>query len=169
MFSLSDLTPDREPFDLGDGRLVYFRNKADFDLQELAAWERLLKAMEQVVSMRKKATNEQQYAYAANKSSTAARELIGLVLPELPADVRDRLTEGQIDQLATMCILVASGQMRGAGATEAQLLAIAEKHPDLPAEFIASLNRAQANRLLNGEVEDTAVPEKKATDRQKAN
>lgn len=169
MFSLSDLSPDREPFDLGDGRTIYFRNKADFDLQELAAWERLRKTMAQVTDMRQKAASEQQHAYAASKSDTAARELIALVLPDLPSEISSRLHEGQIDQLAAMCIMAASGQMRGMTATPEQLATIAEKFPDLPAEFVASLTRSQVGRLLHTAVDEDAAPvEKKAHARQKA-
>jgi hypothetical protein len=163
MFSLSDLTPEREPFDLGNGQTIHFRNRSDFDLQELAAWERLRKTMEKVVEMRRKAADEQQHAFASTKSETAARELISLILPDLPSEILTRLTSGQIDHLAAMCITVASGQMRGAAANEAQLAEIAQRYPDLPAEFVASLNRSQAARLLGEE----AAPEKKARGRQR--
>lgn len=156
MFSLSDLTPAREPFDLGDGRAIYFRNKADFDLQELAAWERLRRAYKSVTDLREKAQNEEQYAYASRKSEQASREIIGLVLPDLPSEVRDRLTAGQIDQLSAICQMVARGDLRRSSASDEQLAAMAEKFPELPSEFIAGLTRHQAQLLLGNDEQEAA-------------
>ena len=147
MLSLSKLRPPREPFDLGD-RVIYFRTRADFDMQEMAAWEQLQQTYGQVKKMREKAGSEQQYASAAQKSDRASRELIALVLPDMPASVIDGLTAGQVDQLATMCLVVASGQYGAGSAPEEQLAEAGERFPDLPADFLASLTRTQMRMLL---------------------
>lgn len=147
MLSLSKLQPAREPFDLGD-QVVYFRTKQDFDLQELAAWERLQRTYSQVKKMREKAGSEEQYASAGRKSDQASRELIALVLPDLPSDVMDSLTAGQIDQLATMCVVVATGSYGNGSPSEDDLSAAAERYPDLSSEFLASLSRAQMHLLM---------------------
>ena len=89
-FSLANLQPDGEPFDLGD-RVIYFRNKQDFDLQELAAWQRLQKTVQNVVKMREKAQSEQQHVSASAKSYEAAKEIINLVLPDLPGKTFESL------------------------------------------------------------------------------
>lgn len=158
MFSLSDLSPSQEPFDLGNGRTIYFRNKQDFDLQELAAWERLRKTMADVTKMRQSSKSEEQHALATQKSNRAARELIGLILPDLPSDILEKLDAGKIDHLASMCIMVASGQLRAGAPDEEQLITLAEKWPDLPSVFLTTLTRRQATILL-GEEEETAVPD----------
>ena len=146
-FSLANLQPDGEPFDLGD-RVIYFRNKQDFDLQELAAWQRLLKTMQNVVKMREKAQNEQQHVSASAKSYEAAKEIINLVLPDLPGKTFEGLTAGQVDHLATMCISVASGSMRANPASiELQAMVLA-RYPDLPEEFAKSLTHGQVQMLL---------------------
>lgn len=155
MFSLADLSPAREPFDLGNGRLIYFRNTQDFDLQELAAWQRLRKTMGDVVKMRQSSKSEEQHAVATRKSNQAAKEMIALVLPDLPSDILASLDAGKVDQLGSMCITVASGQLRGVAAGEDDLIALAEKYPDLPSEFLATLTRRQAKLLLGDEEEET--------------
>jgi hypothetical protein len=160
MFSLSDLSPTQEPFDLGNGRIIYFRNKQDFDLQELAAWERLRKTMGDVTKMRQSSKSEEQHALATQKSNRAARELISLILPDLSSDILEKLDAGKVDHLASMCIMVASGQLRGGSPSEDDLIALAEKWPDLPSEFLATLTRRQAQLLLGEDKgEETAVAE----------
>lgn len=161
MFSLSDLSPQKEPFDLGDGRIIYFRNKQDFDLQELAAWERLRKTMNDVVKMRGASKNEQQHVVASQKSFQAAKEVISLVLPDLPGSILDSLDAGKVDHLASMCITVASGTMRTGAGTQDQLVSMAEKFPELPSEFLASLSYGQARLLLDEPMEETTGPKKR--------
>lgn len=163
MFSLSDLSPAREPFDLGEGRTIYFRNKADFDLQELAAWERMRKAYKSVTDIRQKATTEEKYAYASQKSDGVSKEMIALVLPDLPTAVMEKLTAGQVDQLSAMCQMVARGELRRSNASDEQLAAMAEKYPELPSDFIASLTRHQAQMLLPDEDGNEDVAPKKTT------
>ena len=156
MLSLSNLTPVREQFDLGNGRFIEFRTKQDFDMQELAAWERLQKTYESVRKMRDKAASEQQHATASAKSDKASRELVGLVLPELPGQMMETLTAGQVDQLASMCIVVASGQYAAGSPSLDELAEAGVRWPDLPPEFIASLTRGQLRMLMAGEVEEAA-------------
>lgn len=154
-FSLSNLQPDREPFDLGD-KLIYFRNTQDFDLQELAAWQRLKKTMTNVVKMREKATTEDQHARASAKSLEASREYIALVLPDLPSTTLDSLNAGQIDHLASMCITVASGALRqNTASAELQAMVLA-RYPDLPEEFVQTLSHGQCQRLLPDEEPEPA-------------
>jgi len=150
-FSLKSLAPEREPFELGDGRTIYFRNKADFDLQELAAWERLRKTLNNVAKMREKSTSEEQHAHATKKSDKAAREMIALVLPDLPSDAG--LSAGQTDQLAAICINVASGMYAGSMGTEDEKTAVAEQYPNLPEAFIDVLSRRQIRLLITPEPE----------------
>jgi len=146
-FSLSNLQPDREPFDLGD-RIIHFRNKQDFDLQELAAWQRLQKTVQNVVKMREKAQNEQQHVSASAKSYEAAKEIINLVLPDLPGKTFESLTAGQVDHLASMCITVASGVMRQSAASPELQAMVMARYPDLPEAFVSALTHGQCQMLL---------------------
>jgi len=146
-FSLSNLQPDREPFDLGD-RIIHFRNKQDFDLQELAAWQRLQKTVQNVVKMREKAQSEQQHVSASAKSYEAAKEIINLVLPDLPGKTFESLTAGQVDHLASMCITVASGVMRQSAASPELQAMVMARYPDLPEAFVSALTHGQCQMLL---------------------
>ena len=148
MFSLADLTPARDPFELGDGRTIYFRNRADFDLQELAAWERLLKTLGDANKMKQSSKHEQQHIEATRRSDQAQREMIGLVLPDLPGDIMASLTAGKVKHLADICTSVASGQLRSSSPDQEQIAEAAALYPDLPRAFLTSLNRYQVGLLL---------------------
>lgn len=153
MFSLSKLTPDREPFDLGNGQTIYFRNRQDFDFQELAAWQRLSEEMKRVTKDRQGARNEQKHASISRRTQQTAMEIITLVLPELPNAILDGLTAGQVDQLAGMCITVCSGSLRSAAASIEDVEEAMRLYPDLNPEFLTSLNRQQMALLLKQETE----------------
>lgn len=155
-FSLANISPEREPFDLGD-KIIYFRNVQDFDMQELAAWQRLKKTMANVSKMREKAQTEDQHARATAKSQEACKEYISLVLPDMPGAVLESLSAGQLDHLASMCISVASGALRqNVASPELQEMVLA-KYPDLPEEFVKTLSHGQCQRLLP---ENEPEPEK---------
>lgn len=146
-FSIENLTPKKEAFDLGD-KVIYFRNAQDFDIQEFAAWRRLSTLMVEINRKRQKAETEEAHVRLTRKATIAAREIIALVLPEFPNDILDKYAVGKIDHLASICISVASGVFQqNAASPELQEMVLA-KYPDLPEEFIATLSHGQCQRLL---------------------
>lgn len=160
MFSLTTLNPNHEPFDLGNGVLIYFRNRQDFDFQEVAAWERITRGLSEVAKMREKANSEELFARAQKKNDSLCKELITLVLPDLPSEIFDSLTAGQIDGLASMCIQAARGDLRGRAPTASELAEAKAKFPNLPESFINSLTRGQIKLLMaddDAENDETAV------------
>lgn len=148
-FSLSDLQPDREPFDLGDGRTIYFRTTRDFDLTQFAAWKRLSQTMTSLHKQREKAGHsEEMHQRISEKVRVASLEIVNLGLPDIPADILSGLTVGQIDQLAAICIGVISGMHRNGAASLEQRAAILARYDNLPDEFVDSLSARQAALLL---------------------
>lgn len=148
MLSLKTLERERIPFELGDGRSIYFRTKADFDIPELGMWNDIQKRMQQVNKGREKATGDDKHAELSRKSNAACYDVIQLVLPDLPSDTLKGLKAGQVDHLAALCISIAAGAYQAQSAEPDQREEIGEKFPDLPDAFIATLSRSQAWLLI---------------------
>lgn len=149
----------QEPFDLGNGSTIYFRNAKQFDVQEYAAWNRLQRDLQGIGEKRKKAQTEQHYSYVEDKNLTLCRELIALVLPDIPKDTMDNLTASETDRLAAVCLAVASGRYHKGLVDEDVAREIENHYPSLPGEFIRSLTRNQAQKLLPVVQDETAVSE----------
>jgi hypothetical protein len=149
MLSLDGLQADKVPFELGDGKTIFFRMVRDFDLQEYAAWQRLqTKTFPNIKKRRETAVTDDQFAKAEAKNRVACVETVNLVLPDLPTDTLDALTPGQLDNLASMCIQVATGRYNNSQVGPDDISAIQEQYPDLPVSFINSLSKRQSALLL---------------------
>ena len=158
-FSLSSLQADSVPFDLGDGEKIFFRSAKEFDLQEYAAWQRLNRSFQNIAKQRDKAKTEQQQAHVEKKNVKLCKEMVFLVLPDIPTAVKDNLTPSQFDSLAGMCINVASGRHSNQLVDEDDAVKIKDAYPDLPDGFVRGLSRLQASLLLPEPEEETPVLE----------
>jgi len=147
-YSLNRLQAGRVPFDLGDGITVYFRGKKEFDLQEYAAWQRLNKRFRDIAKQRAAARGEEQAARVEQRNLTLCQEMIALVLPDFPSDAMAGLTPGQLDNLAGICINVASGTYAEGAPDDEDVTAVKDLYPELSHDFVHTLRRFQVEMLL---------------------
>lgn len=154
MFNLkSFVNPNSVAFDLGDGNEIYFKNKKDFDLQEFSAWQRLNARLTTLHARKGKLKTEDQFSKTAKEVNAISKEMIFLCLPDLPSDILNSLTHGQVDSLASTCINVA-GDIYGRSRIEADTVnKIKEQYSDLPEQFVHTLSRNQAALLIGREEE----------------
>ena len=149
---LQTLQRERTPFDLGDGREIYFRTTADFDIPQLGMWNDVRQRMTRIKKRRAKAAGDRAHADLSRQVESAALDVIHLVLPDLPDDILAGLTSGQVDHLAGLCLSVAGGTYQQE-TDEATQAAVAEKYPDLPEPFLETMTQEQADLLLAVEAE----------------
>lgn len=139
---------ERIPFELEDGRIIYFRTKADFDIPEMAMSQELSQRSTKLQAESEKAKTDAQRAQNSVRNQAWARDMIHLGLPDLPDDVLNGLTPGQIDNLARLCRNIVTSVYQTSLAELEQRAEIAAEFPELPEAFIVTLSRAQAWLLI---------------------
>ncbi len=155
MFSLKKVAEyEIDPFDLGKGQIINFRQYRDFNVNEIATWERVRRRVAQLGKQRDQANTQSKHEQLTKESQAACLEMIHLCLPELPEAVLAGLQPGQIDNLAAICITVASGTYRRGQADAADVKTCREMYPNLPPEFWDSVTAEQVKTLLGGDVQE---------------
>lgn len=149
MFSLKNVA-DHEavPFDLGNGQVINFHQYHDFTMSEIATWERVRRRVAQLGKQREQANSQQKHEQLTKENIAACLEMIRLCLPDLPEAIVSTLQPGQLDNLAAICIQVASGMYVRGRADEATVKACRDLYPNLPPEFWETVTREQIKVLM---------------------
>lgn len=96
-FQFETLNPvDRDSLELEDGTLVEFRNRTEFSAAEQVEAQKLQDAIGNLMDKARKAPNEKVYERLEAKQ----REFMGLILPESPDGLLEKMTAGQLGLLA---------------------------------------------------------------------
>ncbi len=152
MFSLKQVADyESVPFDLGNGQIINFRQYRDFNVGEIATWERVRRRVAQLGKQRDQANTQTKHEQLTKENQAACLEMIHLCLPDLPEAILTGLQPGQIDNLAAISIQVASGTHRRGRPDEADVKACQDSYPNLPPEFWETATADQVRILLRDE------------------
>jgi len=96
-----DLVPERDEFDLGDGRKIFFRSRAEFDAADLARFRALDRRQRAIRERMNGEDASDDTVVAADEFDRLLRELIQIILPDLTAEEMTRLHLRQLSEIMT--------------------------------------------------------------------
>jgi len=109
-FGIADLQPEKEPFELEDGEIIYFVSLAEFDARQKAEFKRAKNELEMAEKRFERARDDAGREEAVMLQKEISQKLVRVILPDLPKADLDGLTMGQMDMVLNHWTKLNEGQ-----------------------------------------------------------
>jgi hypothetical protein len=101
VLNLSELIPERDTLDMGNGVNLEFISRAEMDVEDLAKMQKMRRSTVDAQKRLEKAETEQAALAAAKKVNDVLGDLLQLIIPDLTDDQLAALRMGQRGQIIT--------------------------------------------------------------------